>query len=210
MRGHPFLVWHGFTSRSLSCSSGCSTGDSTAHGPWIVAAALRLWLSGAVFTPERLAPLAVLLPLLVLCSGCASAVTGRIQPSHFRFTTTVPQRTPGPGGWRVACVHAQIKNGDTKEVYTCSIGVEMPMESNSGPISTALAQRIAADCANEAAYTVLSTLTTPPPPPLYTLCAAVREAYNVRLKGAVLGSRVKAICDPMAKPVVFGVPAPGF
>lgn len=89
--------------------------------------------------------------LAVLCSGCMSAVTGRIQPEHFQFTTTVPQRKPGPGGWRVACVHAQIKNGDTGEPYTCIFGIESPLESHQGPISTALAQRLSAECANGAA-----------------------------------------------------------
>jgi hypothetical protein len=108
----------------------------------------------------------------------------------------------------VACVHAQIKNGDTTEAYTCRIGVEMPLETDEGPISTPLAQRISAECANEAAYAVLSTLTKPPPPPLYTLCTTVRDAYGVRLKAAIRGSRVKPNCDPRAKPVVFGVPAP--
>jgi hypothetical protein len=108
----------------------------------------------------------------------------------------------------VACVHAQIMNGDTKEVYTCRIGVEMPLETNSGPISTPLAQRISAECANEAAYAVLSTLTKPPPPPMYSLCTAVIDAYALRLNTAIVGSRVKTKCDPRARPVVFGVPAP--
>jgi hypothetical protein len=176
---------------------------------WTVAVALRLRLSSSAVTPKRLAHLAALLPPVVLFSGCASAmVTGGIQPAHFQFTTTVPHTEPGPGGWRVACVHAQINNGDTGEAYSCPIGVEMPIESNSGPISTALAQRIAADCANNAAYAVLSTLTKPPPPPLYTLCTTVRKAYELRLNAAVLGSRVRSICDPRAKPVFFGIPAP--
>jgi hypothetical protein len=160
------------------------------------------------FPPKRLARLASLLPLVVLFSGCSSAVTGQIEPAHFQFTTTVPQRKPGPGGWRVACVHAQIKNGDTGEVYTCPFGVEMPIETNNGPISTALAQRVSADCANDAAYAVLSTLTTPPPPPLYTLCTSVRTAFNVRLKAAIRGAQVMATCHALAKPVVFGIPAP--
>jgi hypothetical protein len=84
----------------------------------------------------------------------------------------------------------------------------MPLENKDGPISTSLAQRISAECANEAAYAVLSTLTTPPPPPLYTLCTTVRTAYGVRLNAAIAGSRVMPTCDPRAKPVVFGVPAP--
>jgi hypothetical protein len=135
-------------------------------------------------------------------------VTGQIQPAHFQFTTTLAQTEPGAGGWRVACIHAQIKSGDTGEVYTCQIGVEMPLENGDGPISTRLAQRLSAQCANEAAYAVLLPLTNkpPPPPPLYTLCTAVRNAYGVRLNAAIGGSRVMPTCDPKAKPVVFGIP----
>jgi hypothetical protein len=84
----------------------------------------------------------------------------------------------------------------------------MPLETNNGPISTLLAQRISAECANEAAYAVLSTLTKPPPPPLYTLCTTVIEAYELRLNAAIVGSRVKRTCDPRARPVVFDVPSP--
>jgi hypothetical protein len=36
----------------------------------------------------------------------------------------------------------------------------------------------------------------------------VEDAYGVRLKAAIRGSRVKPNCDPRAKPTVFGVPAP--
>jgi len=147
-----------------------------------------------------------LLTLLALCLGC-SGVTGQIQPSHFQFTTIVPQTEPGPGGWRVACVHAQILNGNTREAYTCQVGVEMPLETNSGPISTPLAQRISAECANEAAYAVLSTMTKPEPPPMYSLCTAIIGAYELRLNAAIVGSRVSRTCDPRAKPVVFGIRA---
>ncbi len=84
----------------------------------------------------------------------------------------------------------------------------MPLENIDGPISTPLAQRISAECANEAAYGVLSTLTRPPPPPLYTLCTTVRDAFGVRLNAAIVGSRVRPNCNPRAKPVIFGVPAP--
>ncbi|WP_143177477.1 hypothetical protein [Cystobacter ferrugineus] len=177
-------------------------------GSWTLVAALRSRLSGAAITPYRLAHLAALQSLAILLSGCATTVTGLIQPAHFQFVTTVPHRRPGPGGWRVACVHAQINNGATGEPYTCIFGVEMPIESNNGPISTPLAQRISADCANEAAYAVLSTMTKPPPPPLYTLRTSVRKAFELRLNTAILGSRVKATCDSTAKPVVFGIPEP--
>src|SRR5690349_20530162 len=85
----------------------------------------RSRLSGAA-TPGGSARLTALLLSAVLSSGCAAAVTGRIQPSHFQFVSIVPQTEPGAGGWRAACVHAQVKNGTTGEVYTCIFGVEMP------------------------------------------------------------------------------------
>ncbi len=178
------------------------------EGRNMVIAASRSRPNRAAVTKQRFAQLTALLTPVVLSWGCASAVTGQIQPTHFQFTTTVPQTEPGSGGWRVACVHAQIKNGDTGEIYTCKIGVEMPLETDDGPISTALAQRISANCANDAAYAVLSTLTSPPSPPLYTLCTTVRSAYGVRLKAAIRGSRVMSTCDHRAKPVVFGISAP--
>jgi hypothetical protein len=184
------------------------TPPRSVHSAVTIIAASRSRPNRATVTKQRRAQLIAILMPVVLSLGCASAVTGRIQPAHFQFTTTVPQTEPGPGGWRVACVHAQIKNGDTGEIYTCRIGVEMPLETNNGPISTPLAQRISAECANEAAYAVLSTLTRPPPPPLYTLCTTVIDAYKLRLNAAVVGSRVMPTCDPRAKPVVFGIPAP--
>lgn len=162
---------------------------------------------GTAGTNQRLAQPTSLLTLFVLSLGCTSAVTGRIQPAHFQFTTTVPQTEPGSGGWRVACIHAQIKNGDTGELYTCKFWIEMPLENKDGPISNPLAQRISAECANEAAYEVLSTLTRPPPPPLYTLCTTIRNAYKVRLNASIAGSQVMATCDSRATPVVFGIPS---
>jgi hypothetical protein len=158
---------------------------------------------------KKIVRLAALLPFFVLSSDCAAAwVTGRIGPEHFQFVTTVPHTEPGEGGWRAACVHAQITNGDTEETYTCIVGVEMPIETGSSPISTRLAQRISADCANDAAYAVLSTMTSPPPPPLYTLCMSVRAAFALRLTAAIRGSRVMSTCDPSTKPVTFGIPMP--
>lgn len=161
-------------------------------------------------TLQQLAQIAVLLPAALLSTGCASAlVTGRIRAEHFQFVTTVPHTTPGEaGGWRAACVHAQINNGETEEPYTCILGVEMPIETAAGPISTPLAQRISADCANDAAYAVLSTTTQPPPPMLYTLCTSVRGAFALRLNAAVVGSRVNSRCEVGTTPVAFGIPVP--
>ena len=174
----------------------------------VAADALRSRQNRAAITKQRRARPRALLMLFVLPLGCAASVTGKVQPSHFQFTTTVSHKNPGPGGWRVACVHAQINNGSTKEAYTCIFGVEMPLENKDGPISLPLAQRVSADCANEAAYTVLSTLTKPPPPPLYTLCTSIRDTYRMMLTAAIVGSKVKANCDSQAKPVVFGVSTP--
>lgn len=84
----------------------------------------------------------------------------------------------------------------------------MPIETFNGPISTPLAQRISADCANDAAYAVLSTITKPPPPPLYTLCTSVRGAFELRLNAATPGSRVRAICAAGTNPVAFGIFVP--
>lgn len=178
--------------------------------PCVVVSASRLQPNGAERLFQRLVYLVALWLLVILSSGCTAAlVTGRISPEHFQFNTTVPHTEPGKsGGWRVACVHAEIKNGDTKEAYNCILGVEMPIENIDGPISTRLAQRISADCANEAAYAVLSAMTTSPPLPLYTLCMSVREGFRLRLNAAIPGSRVKSSCDSVAKPVVFGVPLP--
>lgn len=169
--------------------------------------ALSLVRKGAA-SAAQCAQQTALLTLIVLSLGC-SGVTGEIQPSDFQFTTTVPQTEPGAGGWRVACVHAQIANGNTREVYTCQVGVEMPLATNGGPITTSLAQRISANCANQAAYAVLSTMTNPEPPPMYSLCTAIIAAYEIRLNAAIVGSRVSRTCDPRAKPVIFGIRAPG-
>jgi hypothetical protein len=144
-----------------------------------------------------------LLPLFVLLLGCAT-VTGRIQPIHFQFTTIVNQRAPSAGGWRAACIHARLKNGTTGDFFFCKFGVEVPIESREGPISIPLAQRIAADCTNEAAYTVLEAASKEPNPPLGLLCESFKTAYRLRMGAAIPGSRVVTMCAPSAKPVMFG------
>lgn len=85
----------------------------------------------------------------------------------------------------------------------------MPIENEkNGPISDTDAQEIAAKCANNAAYAVLIGMTEPTPPPLYTLCSDIRNKYRELLNAAIEGSRVRPMCDPKTKPVVFGVDAP--
>lgn len=85
----------------------------------------------------------------------------------------------------------------------------MPIENEeNGPISDEHAQEKAAECANNAAYTVLSKLTEPTPPPLYTLCSDIRNEYREILNDTIKGSRVMPTCDPKTKPVLFGIHAP--
>lgn len=142
--------------------------------------------------------------------GCVhQPVNGLIQPTHFQFVTVTPQRKRGPGGWRAACVHARIAHGNSGQYYICQFGVEMPIENEeNGPISDEHAQEKAAECANNAAYTVLSKLTEPTPPPLYTLCSDIRNEYREILNDTIKGSRVMPTCDPKTKPVLFGIHAP--
>lgn len=139
--------------------------------------------------------------LLSLLSGC---VTGRIQPSHFQFVTVVEKTLPGADGWRAACVHAKIKNGTTGEFFFCKFGVEVPIENRDGPVSMALAQRLAADCANEAALSVLGAATKEPDPPLGILCESFKTTYGALLNAAIGGARVTRVCDKRTRPVIFG------
>ncbi|WNG31142.1 hypothetical protein F0U62_49360 [Cystobacter fuscus] len=78
------------------------------------------------------------------------------------------------------------------------------MENKEGPISVPLAQRIAAVCANEAAYTVLGAASKEPDPPLGLLCESFKAAYRLKLGTAIPGSRVVTTCAPSTKPVIFG------
>jgi hypothetical protein len=147
----------------------------------------------------------VLLFLLSLVSGC---VTGRIQPVHFQFVTVVEKTLPGADGWRAACVHARIKNGTTGDFFFCKFGVEMPIENRDGPVSIPLAQRLAADCANEAAITVLGSATREPDPPLGILCEKFKTTYGALLNASIGGARVTRVCDKKTKPVIFGELSP--
>lgn len=142
--------------------------------------------------------------------GCVhQPVNGLITPTHFAFVTVTPQRKRGPGGWRAACILAQITHGNTGELYICQFGVEMPIENDeNGPISNEDARNKAAECANNAAYTVLLKIKEPIPPPLYTLCTDIRDEYRALLNDTIKGSRVMPTCDPKTKPVIFGIAAP--
>ena len=64
--------------------------------------------------------------------------------------------------------------------------------------------RIAADCANQAAYTVLEAASAEPDPPLGLLCESFKTAYRLRLGVAIAGSRVATLRAPGTQPILFG------
>ena len=140
-----------------------------------------------------------------LLSGCASNVTtlveGSLQPGHFRFVTVVPRRGPGAGGWRAACVHAPIRR-DTGDSFICKFGVEMPLENSAGPSSTALAQRVSADCANQAALTVFRSVT--PSTPLGLAYETFKSTYEGIINLAIGGAHATRVCHAKALPVEAG------
>lgn len=127
---------------------------------------------------------------------------------HFQFVTVVEKTIPGADGWRAACVHARIKNGTTGDFFFCKFGVEVPIENRDGPVSIPLAQRLAADCANEAAIAVLGSAAREPDPPLGILCEKFKTAYGALLNAAIGGARVTRVCDKKTKPVIFGELSP--
>jgi hypothetical protein len=97
-----------------------------------------------------------------------------------------------------------MENMTTRATAVCKFGVEMPIETEEdGPISDALAQRIAADCANEAADQVFATATAALPPGL--ACESFKAAFNRVLDQAIRGSRVKTMCHAMTRPVKLGL-----
>jgi len=139
--------------------------------------------------------LVVLLPLLAGCS------INHYQPRHFQFVTVVKKSKSDPGGWRAACLHVPIVNTATWDTFYCRFGVEMPLESQEvGPISTALAQRIAADCGNEAAKIVLDFPSSPRPG---LLCQDFKSTFHATLNRAVLGSQVTTLCHRKTTPHVI-------
>ncbi|HEX8437510.1 hypothetical protein [Archangium sp.] len=128
-------------------------------------------------------------------------VTGQIEPRHFQFVTVVKQRGKKPGGWRAACVHVNIKRS-TGEAFLCRFGVDVPIENDDSPFSLPLAQRIAAERANEAARLVFGSAT--PASGLGLLCEAFKKTFGNLLDASVRGSRVKTACHEKTIPVQFG------
>jgi hypothetical protein len=135
-------------------------------------------------------------------AGTRTLVTGRIEPRHFQFYTVVENTENEPGGWRAACVHLSIRRKNTGESLLCTFGVEVPMTNKDMPISTPLAQRIAAERTDETARFVFGAATLASP--LGLLCAAFRKELGTRLKMSIGGSRVRTVCREEAVPVQFG------
>lgn len=137
--------------------------------------------------------LGVVLPVLAGCS------INQYQPGHFQFTTIVKKTGAGAGGWRAACIHATVVNKSTLEPYFCRFGVGMPMETDEVPLmSEQLAQRIAADCANEALREVLAAPASPLPG---LVCKQFTDTFHVVLNRAVPGSKVAGQCEKKTNPI---------
>lgn len=151
----------------------------------------------------RLRAIAVSFPLLCGCAtGAATTlVEGSLQPRHFQFVTVVPKRSAGAGGWRAACVHAFLRR-DTGDSFVCKFGVEMPLENGEGPISTSLAQRVSAECANEAAHTAFRSVT--PSTPLGIACETFKSTYESIINRAIGGAHATRVCHARARPVEAG------
>jgi len=129
-------------------------------------------------------------------------VQGNLQPHHFQFVTVVPEMERGAGGWRAACVHVALSRV-AGESYLCRLGVEMPLANEEdGPLSTSLAQRISAECANEAARLAFEPVT--PTTPLVLACQGFKNTYDIMLRRAFSGSRVRALCHERTTPVQVG------
>lgn len=137
--------------------------------------------------------------------GTRTIVTGAIEPRHFQFVTVVKQRDNKPGGWQAACVHVNIKR-DTGESFLCKFGVEVPIETDDGPFSVPLAQRISAERANEAAHLVFGVAT--PESGLGLLCEGFKTTFGKLLEASIRGSRVKTACHKKTIPVQFGEAVP--
>jgi hypothetical protein len=157
----------------------------------------------------RLYALALLLPILPGCvtppHRTRTIVTGQIEPRHFQFVTVVKQRGNKPGGWRAACVHVNIKR-TTGEAFLCRFGVDVPIETDDDSYSIPLAQRIAAERANEAARLVFGSAT--PESGLGLLCEAYKNSFGTLLEASIRGSRVKTGCHEKTIPVQFGEVVP--
>jgi hypothetical protein len=78
----------------------------------------------------------------------------------------------------------------------------MPLENSDGPISIALAQRVSADCANQAALTVFRSVT--PSTPLGLACETFKSTYEGIINRAIGGAHATRVCHAKAFPVEAG------
>ena len=100
------------------------------------------------------------------------------------------------------CIRARIKNGNTGSNGLCSFEVGMPLLPDGAreELSLTFSQVLAADLANAAAKTVLSTL---PPETLFaTACNAFKAQYGSLMNAAVRGAKVSA-CNARTPVVDF-------
>ncbi|WP_143195219.1 hypothetical protein [Archangium sp. Cb G35] len=138
--------------------------------------------------------------MLLILTGCT---INHYLPRHFDFVTVVEKTKPGADGWRAACLHVPVINTQDMSTFVCRFGVDMPIETEAdGYLSVTLAQRIAADCANEAGRIVLSAPASPSPG---LLCEQFKKKFNEILNRAVLGSRVKTLCHEATTPTIIPV-----
>ncbi|WP_152622556.1 hypothetical protein [Archangium violaceum] len=138
--------------------------------------------------------------MLLILTGCT---INHYLPRHFDFVTVVEKTEPGADGWRAACLHVPVINTQDMSTFVCRFGVDMPIETEAdGYLSLTLAQRIAADCANEAGRIVLNAPASPGPG---LVCEQFKKKFNEILNRAVLGSRVKTECHKKTTPMTINL-----
>jgi hypothetical protein len=134
--------------------------------------------------PAWLYLLALVLPLT---SGCIGA--------QLKFRTVIDKTSPGAGGWQETCLEANVQNMTTGDIYLCSVGIGMPIETGAnGYIAPWYAAEIAADCVNEAAERAIRP--APPSTPAALACMDFKNQLSAILNKAVYGSRVNLGCNP--------------
>lgn len=78
----------------------------------------------------------------------------------------------------------------------------MPLENDDGPISTSLAKRVSAECANQAAHSVFRAVT--PSMPLGMACETFKSTYESIINRAIAGAHATRVCHKRARPVEAG------
>lgn len=136
---------------------------------------------------------AVLLPFMVAgtmqvaCATPTPFTGGRIDPSAFHFTNTVPHDGPGTGGWKVAQVNILMARLSTvlPEGVWCDVEVGVPEVNFKGPVSDAYARIESAVAADMAAQSTLQERL-----PTAILCGSCREQMRNNLRVPIPGSDV--------------------